>query len=227
MYFSECQTNVLVPQFFDKLLRSRARPAPSLSCRTHRTWTRWRLRLTREVRVRHQLGDHVPAEYVQMLGKVAFVGHATVTDHVVASLGTTTLHQGREQAGVVEQTDLVAAEIVTRVLSYAPFGHFGEVVPVLVTLERGDVPVHAEIVQHVIIMWTSLGDWCVVFVFFHVIGVEQSSVSAITEQPACKPYMSKNNRKKSRSQSMFSSVFYTSDSQSVFGGTWEPPDPSS
>lgn len=144
--------------------------------------------LTREVRVRHQFGDHVPAEYVQVLGEVALVGYTPVPDNVIAALRTTALHQGREQAGVVEQSDFVAAEIVTRVLPYAPLGYFREVVPVLVTLERRHVPVHAEFVQHVVVIRTCLGHRRVVLVVVvRVPGVKQSFVRAVAKQLASNP----------------------------------------
>lgn len=121
-----------------------------------------------------------------MLGEVALVRHAAVPDHVIAAAKTVAgaaaaaLHQGRKQARVVQQADLVAAEAVTGVLLYAPLGDFREAVTVLVTLERGHVPVHAELGgRHVVVL--RRGRLQVV-----VVGprVQHPPVRAVVEQPA-------------------------------------------
>lgn len=141
---------------------------------------RGRRPLTGEIRIRDQLGDQVLGEQVQVLGGVALVRHAPVPDDVIVR-GTATLQQGREQARVVEQADLVAAERVGRVVLYSPFGHVGEVVAVRVALERGHVPVDPELVVHVVVVARLVRRRRV---FVVVLGTGRPAVRAVPEQPA-------------------------------------------
>lgn len=107
------------------------------------------------------------------------MGHTTVPDDVIGP-GTTTLHQGRKQSWIVKQTDFVAAEVVVDVLLYTPFGHFIEFIPILATLECGHVPVHAELIEHIVVLVRFVRRRWVIVV---VLGIQNSPVRAIIEQP--------------------------------------------
>ena len=94
--------------------------------------------LTCEIFVGYQFILYLVGEYLEMLGQVGVLRYAAVSSNVVTEGAG--LEQRRKEAWIVEQSDLIAAECIARVLRDPPLGELGETEAVFVALEGGHIP---------------------------------------------------------------------------------------